>query len=55
MFLYKATRELLIQERGKNAQLRAVLEKTNADVEYIAMMADVELEEEPEDEENGAE
>ena len=55
MFLYKTTRELLVEERRRNAQLRAALEKTSADIEYIAMMADVELDEETEEEDNGAE
>lgn len=44
MFGFKSTREQLLEERRKNAELRAALDKTNADVEYIAMMTDVELE-----------
>lgn len=44
MFGYKSTKEQLLEERRKNAQLQAELEKTSADVEYIAMMTDVELE-----------
>ena len=35
--------------RNKNAELEAKLNKTNADVEYIAMMTDVELETESEE------
>lgn len=46
MFGFKSTREQLLEERKKNAELRAALGKTNSDVEYIAMMTDVELEEE---------
>ncbi|MBR0425825.1 MAG: hypothetical protein IJK01_06875 [Clostridia bacterium] len=45
MFGFKSTKEQLLEERRKNAQLQAALEKTSADVEYIAMMTDVELEE----------
>lgn len=53
MFGFKSTREQLLEERRKNAQLQAALDKTNSDVEYIAMMTDVELEsEETEVEEN---
>jgi len=44
MFGFKSTKEQLLEERRKNAQLQAALEKTSADVEYIAMMTDVELE-----------
>lgn len=45
MFGFKSTKEQLLEERRKNVQLQAALEKTSADVEYIAMMTDVELEE----------
>lgn len=48
MFGFKSTREQLLEERRKNAQLQAALDKTNSDVEYIAMMADIELEEDEE-------
>lgn len=48
MFGFKSSREQLIEERRKNAQLQAALDKTSADVEYIAMMTDVELEEDEE-------
>lgn len=44
MFGFKGTKELLLEERRKNASLTAELAKTNADIEYIAMMTDVELE-----------
>lgn len=45
MFGYKGTKTQLLEEKKKNAELQAKLAKTNADVEYIAMMTDVELEE----------
>lgn len=45
MFGYKSTREQLLEERRKNADLRAQMAKANADIEYIAMMTDVEMEE----------
>ena len=45
MFEYKDIKRQLLEEKKKNAKLQAALEKTNADVEYIAMMTDVELEE----------
>ena len=51
MFKFKSTKEQLIEERRKNAVLQSALEKTNADVEYIAMMTDIELDE-AESEEN---
>lgn len=50
MFSFKGIREQMIEERRKNAQLRAEFEKINADVIYIAMMSDVELETEEETE-----
>lgn len=34
----------------ENAQLRAALAKAKADLEYVAMMADIDIEEEFEDE-----
>ncbi len=52
MFGYKDTKRQLMEEKKKNAELQAKLEKTNADVEYIAMMTDVELDEETEENEN---
>lgn len=45
MFGYKDTKTQLLEEKKKNAELQAKIAKTNADVEYIAMMTDVELEE----------
>ncbi len=49
MFEYKNIYKQLIEVRNKNAELQAKLDKTNANVDYIAMMTDVELEEETED------
>ena len=51
MFEYKNIYKQLIEVKNKNAELQAKLEKTNADIEYIAMMTDVELEEETENDE----
>jgi hypothetical protein len=50
MFGYKSTREQLLEERRKNAELQAKLTKTNADIEYIAMMTDVDIEDDEEQE-----
>lgn len=51
MFKFKDVKTQLMEEKKKNAELQAKLNKTNADVEYIAMMTDVELEEETENDE----
>ena len=51
MFGYKDTKRQLFEEKKKNAELQAKLAKTNEDVEYIAMMTDIELDE-TESEEN---
>lgn len=45
MFGYKDTKTQLLEEKKKNAALQAKLAKTDADIEYLAMMTDVELEE----------
>lgn len=45
MFEYKDIKRQLFEEKKKNAALQAKLAKTNADVEYIAMMTDIDLEE----------
>lgn len=45
MFGYKDTKTQLLEEKKKNAELQAELYKTNANVDYIAMMTDIELEE----------
>ena len=49
MFDFKSTHKQLLEERRKNAQLTAKLNKTTADVEYLAMMTDVEMEEDDAD------
>jgi len=49
VFVYKRIREQLLEERRKSARLEAALVKTNADVEYIAMMTDVEIDDEDEE------
>ena len=49
MFEYKNIYKQLIEVRNKNAALQAELDKANANVDYIAMMTDIELEEESED------
>ena len=49
MFEYKNIYKQLIEVRNKNAALQAEFDKTNANVDYIAMMTDIELEEESED------
>ena len=45
MFEYKNVYKQLIEVRNKNTELAMKLDKTNADIEYIAMMTDVDLEE----------
>lgn len=45
MFRYKSIHEQLFEERRKNAKLQAQVDKANADIEYVAMMADVDIEE----------
>lgn len=55
MFKMKTVREQALDLRRENIRLRTELEKTNADVEYIAMMTDVELDtgsDETEEDEN---
>lgn len=47
---YRTTAEQLRIERRKNDALQAQLIKTKADLDYIAMMSDVELETNTEDE-----
>ena len=46
MFSYKSTREQLLEERRKNAALTAQLAQTNANLEFIAMMTDVSIDDE---------
>ena len=46
MFTYKKVKDQIIEERRKNAELQAALDKTAADLDYVAMITEVELEEE---------
>lgn len=57
MFRFVGTREQLIRERQKNAALEAQIAKANSDIEYLAMMTDIEMEQEDEQEviDNGEE
>lgn len=41
---YVSLKDQLLKERQKNAALRAEAAKNAADIDYIAMMCDVELE-----------
>lgn len=43
MFGMKTIKEQALDLRCENAKLKTVLDKTNADIDYIAMMCDVEL------------
>lgn len=45
MLKVKTALEQLMEERRKSIQLKTALDKANADIEYVAMMADIELEE----------
>jgi hypothetical protein len=49
MFHFKTLREALIQERRRGEILQSSQQQSKADIDYIAMMCDVELEV-PEDE-----
>ena len=44
MLKYKNIKEQLEEERRKNAALQAELIKKSSDIDYLAMMCDVELE-----------
>lgn len=44
MFKYKSIKMQLVEERRKREKAQSDLQKTTADVDYIAMMCDVELE-----------
>lgn len=43
MFKYTSLKEQLIEERRKNAALKEQTEKNTSDIDYIAMMNDIEL------------
>ena len=45
MFIYKPLKNQIMEERKKNARLTAELLKKSADIDYIAMMCDIDLEE----------
>lgn len=51
MFGFISAREQLVKERQKNAALQAQVIKANSDIEYLAMMADIEMEQDDEQEE----
>lgn len=52
MFGYISAKQHSLQERRRNEKLQAALNKANADLEYIAMMTGVELEQEENDDGN---
>ena len=43
MFRYKSLGQQLIDERNKNVVLKAQSDKNTSDIDYIAMMSDIEL------------
>ena len=57
MFGFIGAREQLVKERQKNAALQAQIVKANSDIEYLAMMAEIEMEQEEDQEvqDNGEE
>lgn len=44
MFLYKSTKQQLLEERKKRKAAEKKLNQTSADLDYVAMMCDIELE-----------
>lgn len=44
MFDYKSLSQQLVIERKKNAALQAQVDKSTSDIDYIAMMSDIEIE-----------
>lgn len=50
MFDYKNMRKQLIEERRKNAELAQQLSKTRSDIDYLSMMADIDMEQDSEEE-----
>ena len=50
MFRYTSLREQILLERQKNAMLQSQLEKNIADIDYLAMMSDINLDTEEEHE-----
>ena len=51
MFGMKTIKEQVMEERRKNAALKALSDKNTSDIDYIAMMCDVELDMDDEQEE----
>ena len=51
MFGFISAREQLVKERRKNAAMQAQIAKANSDIEYLAMMADIEMEKEEDEQE----
>lgn len=47
MFKKKTIQEQLIEERNKNEALLSELIRVNANLEYVAMMTDVDINDEP--------
>lgn len=43
MFKYKSLNQQLIDERKKNVTLKEQMDKNASDIDYIAMMSDIEL------------
>lgn len=43
MFKYKSLNQQLIDERKKNVTLKEQVDKNASDIDYIAMMSDIEL------------
>lgn len=50
MFKYKPLDQQVVELRKKNAQLNAENEKLKSDLDYVAMMADIDLDEGSDDE-----
>ena len=50
MFKYKSVRSQLREAQKTNIQLREQMEQTRADLEFVAIMADVEIPEEEDQE-----
>lgn len=51
MFGFISAREQLVKERQKNATMQAQIAKANSDIEYLAMMTDIEMEQEEDEQE----
>lgn len=51
MFGFISAREQLVKERQKNAAMQAQIAKVNSDIEYLAMMTDIEMEQEEDEQE----